>query len=262
VEHLFDGSSIQVSGESSRIGTEIDITGAPPGPVEVNLEWFGKNPVSWSQAVDLASDTEISAAEGLVSPQISGQVEVDGAAAPEGTSVALLNRLSNVSVGARLGPKGEFQVEDSGVKPGTYRVLLNVPGAVVRGVSASGAKVVGQDVEISGGGPIHLVVQASQKLGRVEGTALRAGKPEGGAMVVLVPSDPVKDGELIRRDQSDSDGTFTLPSVLPGRYTVVAIANGWELEWMSPAVLKPYLKDGETVNVTAGGKPKVQVKVQ
>jgi hypothetical protein len=31
---------------------------------------------------------------------------------------------------------------------------------------------------------------------------------------------------------------------------------------MSPTVLKPYLKDGEPVNVTAGGKPKVQVKVQ
>jgi protocatechuate 3,4-dioxygenase beta subunit len=262
VEHLFDGSTIQVSGESSRTGNEIEITGAPPGQVEVNFESFGKNPVSWSQPIDLANDTEINAAEGFVSPQISGEVQLDGGAAPEGASIALLNRLSSVSVGARLGPKGEFQIEDSGVKPGAYTVLLNAPGAIVRDVSASGAKVVGQEVEISGGAPVHLIVRASQKLGRVEGTALRAGKPEGGAMVVLVPLDPGKDASLIRRDQSDSDGTFTLASVLPGRYTVVAIANGWDLEWMSPAVLKPYLKDGETVNVTAGGKPKVQVKVQ
>jgi protocatechuate 3,4-dioxygenase beta subunit len=262
VEHLFDGSIIQVSGESSRTGNEIEITGVPPGQVEVNFESFGKNSVSWSQPLDLANDTEISAAEGFVSPQISGEVQLDGGAVPEGASIALLNRLSNVSVGARLGPKGEFQIEDSGVKPGAYTVLLNAPGAIVRGVSASGAKVVGQEVEISGGGPIHLVVRASQKLGQVAGTALRAGKPEGGAMVVLVPLDPVKDTSLIRRDQSDSDGTFTLASVLPGRYTVVAIADGWDLEWMSPAVLKPYLKDGETVNVTAGGKSKVQVKVQ
>ncbi len=262
VEHLFDGSTIQVTGESSRTGNEIEITGAPPGQVELNFESFGKNPVSWSQPIDLANDTEISAAEGFVAPQITGEVQVDGAAAPEGTSIALLNRLSGVSVGARLGPKGEFQIADSGVKPGTYTVLLNVPGAIMREVSASGAKMAGQEVEISGGGPVHLVVRASAKLGRVEGTAVRAGKPEGGAMVVLVPLDPVKDASLIRRDQSDSDGTFTLPSVLPGRYTVIAIANGWDLEWMSPTVLKPYLKDGETVNVTAGGKPKVQVKVQ
>jgi protocatechuate 3,4-dioxygenase beta subunit len=262
VEHLFDGSTIQVTGDSLRIGNEIEITGAPPGQVELNFESFGKNPVSWSQPIDLANDTEISAAEGFVAPQISGEVQVDGEAAPEGTSIALLNRLSGVSVGARLGPKGEFQIGDSGVKPGTYTVLLNVPGAIQREVSASGAKVVGQGVEISGGAPVHLVVRASKKLGRVEGTAVRAGKPEGGAMVVLVPLDPVKDAALIRRDQSDSDGTFTLPSILPGRYTVIAIANGWDLEWMSPAVLKPYLKDGETVNVTAGGKPKVQVKVQ
>jgi protocatechuate 3,4-dioxygenase beta subunit len=262
VEHLFDGSTIQVAGESSRTGNEIEITGAPPGQVEVNFESFGKNPVSWSQPIDLANDTEISAAEGSVAPQISGEVQVDGEAAPEGTSIALLNRQSGVSVGARLGPKGEFQVADSGVKPGTYTVLLNVRGAILREVSASGAKVVGQQVQISGGAPVHLVVRASEKLGRVEGTAVRAGKPEGGVMVVLVPLDPGKDASLIRRDQSDSDGTFTLPSILPGRYTVIAIANGWDLEWMSPAVLKPYLKDGETVNVTAGGKPKVQVKVQ
>lgn len=262
VEHLFDGSTIQVAGESSRTGNEIEITGAPPGQVELNFESFGKNSVSWSQPIDLANDTEISAAEGLVAPPISGEVQVDGEVAPEGTSIALLNRLSGVSVGARLGPKGEFQIADSGVKPGTYTVLLNVPGAILREVSASGAKVVGQAVEISGGAPVHLVVRASEKLGRVEGTAVRAGKPEGGAMVVLVPLDAVKDASLIRRDQSDSDGTFTLPSVLPGRYTVIAIANGWDLEWRSPTVLKPYLKDGETVNVTAGGKPKVQVKVQ
>ena len=262
VEHLFDGSTIQVTAESSRTGNEVEITGAPPGQVELNFESFGKNPASWSERIDLANDTEISAAEGFVAPQISGEVQVDGEAAPEGASIALLNRLSSVSVGARLGPKGEFQIEDSGVKPGTYTVLLNVPGAIMGEVSASGAKVVGREVEISGGLPVHLVVRASEKLGRVEGTAVRAGKPEGGAMVVLVPLDPVKDASLIRRDQSDSDGTFTLPSVLPGRYTVVAIANGWDLEWMSPAVLKPYLKDGETVNVTAGGKPKVQVKVQ
>jgi hypothetical protein len=262
VAHLFDGSTIQVTGESSRTGNEIEITGAPPGPVELNFESFGKNPVSWSQPIDLANDTEISAAEGFVAPAITGEVQVDGEAAPEGGSIALLNRPSGVSVGARLGPKGEFQIADSGVKPGTYTVLLNLPGAIMREVSASGTKVFGQEVEISGGAPVHLVVRASAKLGRVEGTAVRAGKPEGGAMVVLLPLDPVKDAALIRRDQSDSDGTFTLPWVLPGRYTVIAIAHGWDLEWMSPTVLKPYLKDGETVNVTAGGKPKVQVKVQ
>jgi hypothetical protein len=79
---------------------------------------------------------------------------------------------------------------------------------------------------------------------------------------VLVPQDPANNTPLFRRDQSDSDGTFTLSSVLPGQYTVIAIANGWDLEWGNPAVLQPFLKKGETVKVPAEGKLNVKVSVQ
>ena len=81
-------------------------------------------------------------------------------------------------------------------------------------------------------------------------------------MIVLVPQDPGHNLPLFRRDQSDSDGTFTLSNVVPGQYTVVAIANGWELEWANPAVLQPYLKGGESVQVPAEGKLDVKVQVQ
>jgi len=43
---------------------------------------------------------------------------------------------------------------------------------------------------------------------------------------------------------------------------VIAIANGWDLEWANPAVLQPYLKKGETVQVPVGGKMQVKVQVQ
>jgi len=94
----------------------------------------------------------------------------------------------------------------------------------------------------------------------VDGFALRDDQPFAGAMVVLVPHDPANNTPLFRRDQSDSDGSFTLPNVVPGLYTVIALANGWDLEWSNPAVLQPYLKSGEAVQVTGGGK--LQVKVQ
>jgi hypothetical protein len=81
-------------------------------------------------------------------------------------------------------------------------------------------------------------------------------------MIVLVPSDPVHNQSLFRRDQSDSDGTFTLASVKPGKYTLLAIANGWDLEWMNPAVIKPYLLAGETLEVQENGKYDVKVRVQ
>ncbi len=81
-------------------------------------------------------------------------------------------------------------------------------------------------------------------------------------MIVLVPEDAANNAPLFRRDQSDSDGTFTLATILPGKYTVLAIENGWELEWANPTVLKPYLPSGEVVNVTANGKYQAKVKVQ
>jgi hypothetical protein len=67
---------------------------------------------------------------------------------------------------------------------------------------------------------------------------------------------------LVRRDQSDSDGTFSLFNVLPGKYTVVAIENGWSLLWLKHDVMEPYLKHGQPVEVTAGGRSKISVDVR
>jgi hypothetical protein len=83
----------------------------------------------------------------------------------------------------------------------------------------------------------------------VEGTAKRAGKPFAGAMVVLVPKNPEENRDLFRRDQSDLDGTFNLQDVVPGSYTVLAIENGWDLDWSQPAVIAAYTKRGRTLEV-------------
>jgi hypothetical protein len=65
----------------------------------------------------------------------------------------------------------------------------------------------------------------------------------------------------LRQDQSDSDGTFSLTAV-PGRYTLVAVENGWDKEWASPSVMKMWLKAGEPVEVAPDGKYTIKVKVQ
>ena len=122
--------------------------------------------------------------------------------------------------------------------------------------------MVGQQVEIGGSGAVRLTVTISRHLGRVDGVALRDGKPMAGAMIVLAPKDAEKNDGLIRSDQSDSDGTFSLRGVVPGRYTLLALAKGWELEWLNPEVLKPFLKAAEVVEVGADGKYQVKVKVQ
>ena len=55
--------------------------------------------------------------------------------------------------------------------------------------------------------------------------------------------------DLFRRDQSDLDGTFSLRDVTPGKYTLVAIENGWDLDWSQPEVIAVYAKHGRAVEV-------------
>ena len=116
--------------------------------------------------------------------------------------------------------------------------------------------------------PLSLLVTVSESATRIEGFARKDGKGLAGAMIVLVPrpaptldrpesgirNEPVRDVTLLetlaRRDQSDSDGSFALLDVVPGAYTIVAIEDGWSLDWSNPAVISRYLAKGVSVVVT------------
>jgi len=50
--------------------------------------------------------------------------------------------------------------------------------------------------------------------------------------------------------------------VVPGKYTVVAIDNGWGLEWQNPAVLKPYLPHGQALEIAPEGRYNIKPEVQ
>jgi len=88
---------------------------------------------------------------------------------------------------------------------------------------------------------------------------MNSDEPVSGTMVVLAPQDIADNASLFRRDQSDSDGTFTLHDVVPGHYTAIAIQNGWDMEWASPEALRPYLAKGTSVVIN--GKEKLEIKV-
>ena len=81
-------------------------------------------------------------------------------------------------------------------------------------------------------------------------------------MIVLAPLDLKSNPALFRRDQSDSDGSFALNFVVPGRYTLMAIEDGWDLEWGDPNVLQKYVAGGESVQIAPNQKSEVSVKVQ
>jgi hypothetical protein len=93
----------------------------------------------------------------------------------------------------------------------------------------------------------------------VQGFARLNGKPASGAMIVLVPHSPGAYLSLARRDQSDTDGSFSLRDVAPGQYTVIAIEDGWKLDWHNREAIAPYLNGGLPLTVNDRSNPVVQL---
>jgi hypothetical protein len=112
--------------------------------------------------------------------------------------------------------------------------------------------------------PLSVVVTVTQGATRLAGFARKDGAPGDGSsslgwkdgkgvsgvMVVLVPAEMAALQGLVRRDQSDSDGSFALHDVVPGQYTLVAIEDAWDLDWASPEIIGRYLPGGIAVTVT------------
>ena len=145
---------------------------------------------------------------------------------------------------------GEFSFQ--GVPAGTWRLSvqsqsgqLSVTSIAVGNRTHAGSEITVADRSVS------LTVTISENPTQINGFARKDGKGKAGVMVVLVPADLAAISGLSRRDQSDSDGSFSLRNVVPGRYTVVAIEDGWALDWSQPEVIARYLPGGFPVTVTS-----------
>jgi 5-hydroxyisourate hydrolase-like protein (transthyretin family) len=247
----------------------IEISGLAPGHYVIEMSpstGLGEKTTTrgWYKEIDLTSDTEVSASDGPAFAKVGGTVLFeDPSQVPRDASLQLSNPDTGETFRSDIADKGVFDFNGDEVRPGRYQVAVeNANGFFLKRLSATGAKVSGRTIEIGNGGVVRISAMASRGAGRIEGTVIREGEPFAGAMVVLVPQDPANNAPLFRRDQSDSDGTFTLTNVVPGEYTAIALANGWDLEWANPSVLQPYLKLGGTVQVQAEGKLQIKVELQ
>src|SRR5467141_340941 len=260
-----EGIQMGVQASNQQIAPGIvEISGLPPGRFNLRLN-SNKNgaTTTHTQNVQVGGDAEVTLSEADSSGTVSGIAKLENGAAPTPAPMLLLRaRASGEQFFMQADPNGEFRLKEQAVPPGTYDVLCQPPAVAVKSMSATGAKVSGRSIEIAGGQDVRLKVVLSEGTGRVSGFALKDGKPVDGVMIALVPEVPEHNLVLFRRDQSDSDGSFRLPGVHPGKYTVIAIENGWELEWLTPGVLEKYLTGGEPVQVAANAKIDVNVKAQ
>ncbi|MGH9704172.1 MAG: carboxypeptidase regulatory-like domain-containing protein [Candidatus Acidiferrales bacterium] len=262
---VFDGFQQNLSIQQRRMSPDtIEVSGLPPGHINMRVQFPGmKDAPAITQEMQAVDGAEIDLANSPRSATVVGQLQLEGSKGlPQPSQIQLRNLSTGEGISTDTTLDGKFDFRGFHFQPDKYDVLVfGEAGYSVRSLTASGARVNGRVLTISAGQEVRLEIRLSQGVSQVEGIALRDGKPLAGAMIVLVPRDP-ENLALYRRDQSDSDGTFTLPSVGLGSCTVIAIADGWNLEWSNPAVLAKYLPAGIRLKIESNQKYKIEVKVQ
>jgi hypothetical protein len=124
--------------------------------------------------------------------------------------------------------------------------------AVTR-LSATGGTVEGRLLKV-GSEPVTVTAQVAESISSVSGFAKLDRSPVSGVLLVLVPANPASGQEDSRINQSDSDGSFEFEHVIAGAYIVVAIEDGWSLDWGRREVMEHYLAKGQRVVVPAHTK--------
>jgi hypothetical protein len=243
----FDGTEIPQMAETRQVSPGLfEITGIAPGRYKVSL------PGSTPSEVDIASNgQDLSDVKGQAAGTLKASVRILGEAKlPQQLYIQLRTSDGKIATSQIVDEKGE--VTFANVSPGDYNLsaaTFTKPYPVVKVTSQSG-ETSSHALNVPPGSSLTASLSLVTGAVNVEGFAKREGKGAAGAMVVLVPKNPESNRELFRRDQSDLDGSFSLQGIAPGSYTVVAIEDGWNLDWALPAVIEPYLKKGQTVMIS------------
>jgi hypothetical protein len=246
---------------ATQTGTS-EFTGVAPGHYELT-----QGDPSRIADLDATSNQQLDANLGKHAMEISGTLRTtSGAALPDKVTLSIeslegVHRQEQIIVNSS---DGQFSFQS--LRQGNYELTASTPDKQLPIISITiGNRTHPGNLLTVSDKPLQVVVTVSLSDTLIEGFARKAGVPGDrsivagvekaekgapGVMVVLVPKDLVAFSALARRDQSDSDGSFALRDVAPGQYTLVAIEDGWELDWARPEVISRYLPGGIPVNVT------------
>jgi 5-hydroxyisourate hydrolase-like protein (transthyretin family) len=238
----------------------IEITGVPAG--RYTLRPFGPRNTQLPEPTEVelsSTNSELDMSSGNPTSTVKVKIQVAGESnVSVPLRVAMRNSKGRVAQVRPVSAEGEATFMN--VSTGEYNFTAGSPNRPysVRIASTNGVTE-GRKLNVSSGSSLEVNLSLVGAEVTVEGVAQRAGKPFSGAMVVLVPKDPDPKREFFRRDQSDMDGTFSLPQVFPGTYTVIAIEDGWDLDWGKPEVLAQYTRHGQSVTVESQTKGSARV---
>jgi hypothetical protein len=255
--------------------------GGPGGPGGPGGGQVGGGPRMFSKAIDIGTqnvtDLVISIGPGAT---IKGKVEAEGGALPDNMRVNMSQR-GDGSAGfrgpggtasAQIAADGTFEIPD--VQTGSYDLVFNTRGGPQGGqgglfvagnaqTSTSGfflSAVLsgGQDVLDSGivvpegASMMQVAATIDFRSSTITGRALNEdGDPMAGVPVVLVSSDPKKRtiDRYFKTTFADSNGNYSLSSVIPGSYLMVLWPEADPYTVQDPDVMEQLEKQAVRVSV-------------
>lgn len=232
----------------------LELTGVVAGRYDVSIRSTNRDEPAQFSEMDLEHNgQDLNASPGQTLTKLTLKLRIDKPLPKQYGVILRDTQQRNV---AFVSGDASNQLSFEAVKPGTYAIIVAAPGkwyGVTRTISAVG-ETPGHDVNIAYGAPMEVTADLVEGVVAIEGVVHKNGKPIAGVMVALVPNDPEAHVDLFRRDQSDYDGTFLLPGIIPGTYTIVAVEDAWGFEWLKAGVLARYVQHAQ--NVIIGEKMK------
>ncbi len=207
---------------------------------------------SWnvSQEVEVGtSDMEVTLRPGPMGAMIGHVLfEGDHPASASGLFVVLRNDKGN-SARIQVDPEGNFSL--SRILPGRYEVTAGSADYVASYFVGSTGEHMPLTIEITSAEPVRRDLMLTKAVSVIEGTVEKAGTPQVGAFVLLMPKNPSQRWAY-RFDQTDSDGSYHLATIPEGDYFLIALNESAEIAYRDAKVAAKLTSVAKPVHIQAG----------
>jgi hypothetical protein len=239
---------------------------APPPPIPADATLWARVPLGVG-AEDLANVIVPLRA----GPRMTGRVEFDGTAPkPDGASIANLRITLDPADGSRADRELSFrtghpdesgQFATFGVPSGRYVVNvagISFPGWVFKEARYQGRDLTDVPIDMGSADIGGVVLTFTDRPASLGGLVRGGGAADGEAVVFVYPvdasawSDSGARPRRMRMARVGTDGAYSISSLAPGEYYVVAAREDNLGEWQDPSVLRSLTRVAQQIRLVDG----------